>query len=275
MNLIIRTYSWKLKMKRNFTLIELLVVIAIIAILAAMLLPALSSARHKSKLVSCTSNLKQVMECYLMYTMDADDVMMPYIAKATETTTHTSRGFGPKGANMYWFMRDYLNLHAISKPSDDNYNYAIYAGSDVKGFTHCPASPYYPTYKSGSSIRAYTMYLAYYGLMSYFVGGTDYWNNGSGLKKFPWKLTGIGRASEKAFIADSTNASTSWDQTDPNKTYGYPMVYNSGKMISFVRHRDRTNLAFGDGHVETWTKQAYRGVTSAGWTNTVMLGVAH
>jgi len=101
--------------RAGFTLIELLVVIAIIAILAAMLLPALGRAKEKANRIKCTSNIKQLVTACFIYAGDNNDKMFAY----------------PTTGGGWW---------AWDVP-DDPLMKSMLASGCVRGTLYCPANP--------------------------------------------------------------------------------------------------------------------------------------
>src|SRR6266567_2225636 len=144
---------------RAFTLIELLVVLAIIAILAAMLLPALAKSKEKARTINCLSNLKQLETCWHLYAVDNRDLLPP-------NNSIMSIGGGALASSVSWCPD-----HAATDTNTvDLETGVLFQYNTSVAIYHCPADKSTVTGTTRLRNRSYNM--------SQSVNGDpDYWKS--------------------------------------------------------------------------------------------------
>jgi prepilin-type N-terminal cleavage/methylation domain-containing protein len=206
----------KLRLSLGFTLVELLVVIGIIALLIAILLPALNRARQQASLVQCSSNLRQIGQAIIMYTGDYKGSLPPgYFDGSWNASGHQVIPNDPLGIYNHtaqWSVLIQPYLGRGGQTNDAN----VFAGgatSAVRMIFVCPDGP--TPINVITTASTLTEYVCHPRLMPWLAGQpTETLDPITGKLLIPYNIAHIKRSSEICLIFDASlqpDAVTGWN----------------------------------------------------------------
>jgi prepilin-type N-terminal cleavage/methylation domain-containing protein/prepilin-type processing-associated H-X9-DG protein len=225
--------------RSGFTLIELLVVIAIIAILAAMLLPALSKSKTKAQGIQCMNNGRQLMLCWRLY---SDDNNGGLVASLGQNKAATFDG------RPVWMLGDFTdgNLQEEYDPTVDVEKGPLWSYGKAPSMYKCPADPTTVTVAG----------VAYPRVRS--ISMSQVFDFGEWLPANPGPWRTYGKMSDivnpvQTFVFVDENPTYMNDGAFATKCSGYPGSGTSGPEIVDIPatyHNKAAGLSFADGHSE-------------------------